>query len=433
MSKPRRVVFLESFHGTESLFTSGLRSGAKAAGWETEMVFLTDASGRHRAVDELRLDLLKKRPDTVCFLMDAPLDLEDLWNSPELTGVDKISLWFDDFQRSPKTLAHPEIWRRWQQRDGVRVGIWDGYWRLRWKALTGSEAFPIHLAADPQRLCPGAEAWNSDWNDRAVFVGTIPSLRSLDAVAQSFPASLGRLLEDIREAMRGAAWPIRPYDIFQTYHSLLGGKQRLAIDALLKAPLLRALWNHLIWRLGKRIARLRGLAAIAEAGPIAILSGHGIESYAGEDELRAVLPRGADWVYADTASVPSSSWSHLFCTGKWQIQIIDPQSILGGLPFRIFECAACSVPLLSDYRLELAELFPEGSGLVTATDEQALQTESARLFASSQSDLQEQAARMHQCFLNGHTWEIRWRQIAQHCDPNSFLKPRSVPMMTLRD
>ena len=413
MKTPPRVIFLESQQGVESLFTRGLRTGAAAAGWNVEVVFLADASGQARTEKEVRIELLEKQPDTVCFLMDAPLDFKYIWDAPSLATVDKISLWFDDYYRSPKTLAHPEIWTDWQKNHDVRVGIWDEYWRCQWKNFTGYEAFPIHLAADPRLLRPNAEPWNPAWSERAAFVGTIPSLKSLDTFSQAFPAPLRRFLEEVCEAMRGAAWPIRPYDIAQTCRSFLGVKYGNAIDAMLKDPSTHALWNHLLWRWGKRIARLRGLAAVAQAGPLAIMSGHGTESYAGEDELRAALPAGIDFVYADTRSVPAQSWKGLFRTGKWQVQITDPQSIQGGLPFRIFECAACAVPLLSDHRPELAALFQPQSGLFTASDEASLQEAASRLFQMPKKDLEKQGQLFHQNFLAQHTWEIRWRQLVQ--------------------
>jgi len=413
VNKTPRVIFLESQRGIESLFTRGLRTGATAAGWEVEVIFLADASGQARSEKEVRIELLEKQPDTVCFLMDAPLDFKYFWDAPSLATVDKISLWFDDYYRSPKTLAHPEIWTDWQKNHDVRVGIWDGYWRCQWKNLTGAEAFPIHLAADPRQLRPNAEPWNPAWSERAAFVGTVPSLKSLDTFAQAFPAPLRRFLEEVCEAMRGASWPIRPYDIAQSCRSFIGVKYGNAIDAMLKDPSTQALWNHLLWRWGKRIARLRGLAAVAQAGPLAIMSGHGTESYAGEDELRAALPAGTDFVFADTRTVPAQSWKGLFRTGKWQVQITDPQSIQGGLPFRIFECAACAVPLLSDHRPELAELFPPDSGLFTAADEPSLQEAASRLFQMSKKDLERQGQLFHQNFLAQHTWEARWRELVR--------------------
>jgi hypothetical protein len=412
VNKSPRVIFLESQEGVESLFTRGLCSGAVAAGWKPEIIFLADASGHPRSEKEVRIDLLHRQPDAVCFLMDAPLDLTNLWDAPSLAAVDKISLWFDDYYRSPKTLSRPEVWTDWQKNHGVRVGIWDGYWRCQWKKLTGEDAFPIHLAADPRVLRPKAEPWSREWSERAVFIGTIPSLKSLETFAEAFPAHLRRFLEEVCIAMTESAWPIKPYELAQKCRSFLGIKYGRAIDAMLKDPVTLALWHHLLWRWGKRIARLRGLAAVAKAGPLVVLSGHGTESYAGEDELRAELPDGIDFIYGDTRNVPASSWKSLFRSGKWQLQITDPQSVEGGLPFRVFECGACGVPLLSDHRPELAALFPPGSGLFTATSELSLQ-EATQLFQMPKRQLDAQGELLHQRFQAQHTWEIRWRELMQ--------------------
>jgi len=430
VKKSPRVIFLESLHGLESLFTRGLRSGAMAAGWEAEVIFLADASGHPRTEKEVRIDLLEKQPDRVCFLMDAPLDLKYIWDAPSLAEVDKISFWFDDYYRSPKTLAHPEIWTDWQKNHGVRVGIWDGYWRCQWKMLTGVEAFPIHLAADPRLLHPHAEPWNRAWSERAAFIGTVPSLKSLDTFAQAFPAHLRRFLDEVCAAMSEAPWPIKPYELSQKCRSFIGIKYGRAIDGVLKDPAVLALWNHLLWRWGKRIARLRGLAAVGQAGPLAIMSGHGMESYAGEEELRAALPQGTDLVYADTRAIAASSWKGLFRTGKWQLQITDPQSIEGGLPFRVFECGACGVPLLSDHRPELAALFPPESGLATASDESSLQETASRLFQTPKRDLQNLGQLLHHNFIDKHTWEIRWRQLAHGRELRS--RPQLFPSMPCR-
>jgi hypothetical protein len=431
VNRSPRVIFLESQEGTESLFTRGLCSGAIAAGWKPEVIFLADAAGKPRTEKEVRTDLLEKQPDAVCFLMDAPLDLKNLWDAPSLSSVAKISLWFDDYFRSPKTLAHPEVWTAWQKNYGVRVGIWDGYWRCQWKKLTGCDAFPIHLAADSRLLRPNAEPWNPEWNNRASFIGTIPSLKSLETYAEAFPTYLSRFLEEVCEAMRTAAWPIKPYELAQSTRSFLGIKYSRAIDAALKDPATLALWNHLLWRWGKRIARLRGLSAVAAAGPVAVMSGHGTESYAGEDELRASLPAGVDLVYADTKSVPARSWKGLFQTGKFQVQVFDPQSIEGGLPFRIFECGACGVPLLSDSRPELTALLPTGSGLFTAENEAEFKENASLLFQTSKQDIKSYGQALNQAFITQHTWEIRWQQIMQGCTFRSDIAPPAeVPSPT---
>ena len=412
MKKPTRVVFLESREGTESLFTRGLRAGALAAGWEAEVIFLADEAGAERSDKDVRSELLTWRPDTVCFLMDAPLHLPRLWEAPSLAVVDKVSLWFDDYYRSPKTLAHPEVWTDWQRNHGVRVGMWDAYWRGQWKRHTGGDTFPARLAADPRVLDPDGPAWKPEWKGRAAFVGTIPALDSLDALASSFPRVLQQLLAETCETMRSAPWPVRPYELARNCQAALGAKHGLAAEAALRAPEVTALWHHLLWRWGKRIARLRGLAAVAQSAPLAVMSGHGTEIYAGEAELRAALPAGTDLAVADTKGMPPRMWRSLFRTGRFQVQIIDPQSVEGGLPFRVFESAACAMPLLSDHRVELAELFPEGCGVTLGSDEAALAEAAAHLMRTPARELRAQGREFHKRFLADHTWEARWREIA---------------------
>jgi hypothetical protein len=413
VNKKPRVVFLESQEGTETLFTRGLRTGALGAGWEAELIFLADSAGNLRSDKAVRIDLLTREPDAIVFLMDAPLHLEHLWDAPSLAPVEKVSLWFDDYFRSPKTLARPDVWTHWQKVHGVRAGIWDEYWRCKWKVLTGVEAFPVHLAADPRLLRPHAEPWNAAWSNRAAFVGTIPSLHSMEEVSSAFTRPIQRLLEEVCSAMQTAAWPIRPYELAQKCQSFLAVKYRIAIEAGLRDPACLALWHQLLWRWGKRTARLRGLAALGKAGPLAILSGHGSEKYAGEEELRQALP-GVDLVYADVRALPPASWKNLFRTGKFQTQITDPQSIGGGLPFRVFECGACGVPLLSDARPELTALFPAESGLVTAADEAALSESATKLFGASADELRERGQTFLRAFQTGHTWQLRWRELVQN-------------------
>jgi hypothetical protein len=425
MKKPTRVVFLESREGIESLFTRGLRTGAIDAGWEADVVFLADGAGTPREDKDVRSDLLERRPDTICFLMDAPLHLPRLWEAPSLAGADTISLWFDDYYRSPKTLGHPEVWTDWQRNHGVRVGIWDGYWRCHWNLFTQATAFPVRLAADPKLFSPTATAWKPGWKDRAAFVGTIPALKSLETLAEPFPRVLQSLLDDTCEAMRVAEWPFRPYELARKCQSYLAQKYSTAVDAALQSPEITALWNHLLWRWGKRIARVRGLAAVAQGAPLAIMSGHGVEEYAGEAELRAALPPGTDLVYADTKTVPARSWQQLFRTGKFQVQITDPQSVEGGLPFRVFESAACAMPLLSDHRSELAELFPDDCGVTLAHHESGLAEAAARMMSMPARALRAQGQVMHQRFLADHTWEARWREVAHNQGPRVAVTPLS--------
>ncbi|MDE1170370.1 MAG: glycosyltransferase [Verrucomicrobium sp.] len=168
--------------------------------------------------------------------------------------------------------------------------------------------------------------------------------------------------------------------------------------------------SHL-WRLGKRTARLRGLRALAARVPVAVLSGHRRESFAGEAELRAALPPGAALAFHDTTEIPAAAWPGLFRSGAFHVQWTDPQSIESGAPWRMFETAAAGTPLLSDARPGYPALFAPEKEIFYAPDEAALAERAAALLGGPPELLRETGAAARRAFLERHTWEARWRQI----------------------
>ncbi|MFZ5805612.1 MAG: glycosyltransferase family protein [Verrucomicrobiota bacterium] len=402
----KKVVFLESVEGVESLFTRGLRHGAVKAGWNTSICFLRDKEEEFFRVEELKRKIRGENPDVICFLMDAPLPLRDLWEGG-LEAFPKISLWYDDFLRSPHTLENPRRWTQWQKEQNVRVFIWDGYWRKEWKKLTEADAFETHLAADPSQLNENAEPIFPELNDFAVMTGTLPSLVSLQKELMALPAPVRKIVQECAVLLEKDTWPIQPYACAGFVLGRLSAKLKHAAETWLSAPINRAVFYHQIWRWGKRSARLRGLRALAEVSPVAVLSGHRTENFAGEEELRACLPKNAHFEFRDTTKISSEQWSGIFRSGKFQIQFTDPQSIKGGIPFRVFECAACAVPLLSDSRPELSKLFPS---LITADTEQSLAQKAATI---SKDEFLVSACESHKTFLEKHTWEARWKELVE--------------------
>lgn len=400
-----KVVFLESIEGVETLFTRGLRMGAAQAGWQVSVCFLRDARGKHYSTSKILDDLKKEKPNLVCFIMDAALPWEALWEENFSQQVPKVSLWFDDFLRSPYTFEFPQRLEHWQKNRNTKVFIWDGYWRREWEKLTHVAAYPIHLAADETQFDAQAEALFPELKDFAVMIGTIPSLESLQKEVSSLPSPIQRILQDSVEILQKDLWPISPYQRAEQIIQQSPEKIRAAAAQWLAKPVQRALFHHQLWRWGKRIARLRGLNAVTQACPVAVLSGHRTEIFAQEEEIRAMLAPSAKFEFRNTTDVSAKQWSGLFRTGKFQIQITDPQSVEGGIPFRVFECAACEAPLLSDDRQELAELFPM---LPMAKNEAELSQKSAELFSQ---DLKSIAYEMRKVFLEKHTWEKRWGEI----------------------
>lgn len=405
------VVFIESRPGVESLFTRLLRHGARRAGWKHRVVSLRNEQGRRIHDSELAAIIASGPADLIAFLMDAPLSSPGVWKTPDLHAIPKISLWYDDFTRSAETLSHPEVWRHWQADDHVSTFIWDGYWRQRWHGFSGHNAYPIHLSADPEQLFPDTVSLFPELTGYAVFTGTIPSIKALQEDSTALPSPIRNYFNNCIEDLKVAPWPIRAYDIALQEHAALSDKLAAVVNQWLSNPAHKALFNEQLWRWAKRIARLRGLQAVMQSGPVAVLSGHRTARFAGEDELRRELQAPDSFIFRNTTNVPHDQWSAIFRCGRFQLQFTDPQSIAGGIPFRVFECAASAMPLLSDTRPELAEEFINNEEIILATDEADLTRRSHDLFTADHDILLSIGAAALDKFRQKHTCTVRWREI----------------------
>lgn len=414
-SSPPRVVFLESLHGIESLFTAGLRAGAAANGVPYEVRFLRGPDLRRKDEAALRRELEAIRPDLVCFLYDAPLGWENLWSGGgPLREIPKASFWFDDFVRSPLTMERPDLWRRWQEEERVSVFMHDGFWRGKWALHTGAAARPVDLAADA-RLFPdlrdaGAPLY-PELDGHAVMLGTIPSAASFQDELAAFPPVVRKWFGVVERALEVAPWPFRPYEIAEEIIPHFTEKERLVLEKWRTEPGKRSLAAHQLWRRGKRAARLRGLRALAQRVPVAVLSGHGREPFARGDELREAIAPAHGFEFRDTTKVPDAQWGALFRSGAFQVQWVDPQSIESGAPFRMFEAAAGGVPLLADARPGFPALFAPDTEMLYASDEAALAERAAALLAGPREDLRRIGENARAAFLARHTWAERWRQV----------------------
>jgi hypothetical protein len=407
----RTVVFVESRRGVESLFTRLLRVGSAQCGWNHRVVTLRNEQCRRLQDSELARGICSGPVDLICFIMDAPLGWPGLWKSPQLRSIPKASFWYDDYMRSPETLAHPEVWKHWQKDDAVTVFSWDGHWRNKWREFSGHEALPVHLSADLEQFQNAADPLFPELRDHAVFTGTIPSVASLQTESNALPSPVRNYLNDCVADMELSPWPVRPYELAANERAALGDKRAMVINQWLSNPVHQALFNQQIWRWGKRTARLHGLSAILQSGPVAVLSGHHTERFATESELRVALQAPASFQFRNTTEVPAEKWSGLFRSGRFQVQFTDPQSVEGGLPFRVFECAASGVVLLSDHRKELGAEFRDNEEIVLAQDETGLTRRSAELFAADAEMLTSIGTAARVKFREKHTAAYRWNEI----------------------
>ena len=336
-----RILFLESVDQTETYFTKGLREGATQSGAICEVIFLRDKKEHLKTEDQILKEILNYDPDLIAFIMDSPLSFPNLWERMDkLSNIPKWSFWYDDFMRSPLTLESPDTWNDWQKNHHVTCFIWDGYWRQKWQEFTGHQALATHLAASPSLFNPQASPLYPELEEFAVLTGTIPSQIDLKDEAEALPITIRRCLQETIEMLSYEPWPIRPYETFNQVTLNSTVKSQTVTQAWLLEPHHQYSLNQLLWRWSKRIVRLRGLSAASDIGPVAVLSGHHLQSYASEEEIRSALPRDAEFKFYDTTNIPSKDWCALYRSGLIQLQFTDPQSIQGGIPFRVFECAA---------------------------------------------------------------------------------------------
>lgn len=410
-SETPTVVFVESRHGVESLFTRLLRNGARQAGWKYRMVTLRNDQCRRLHDGELRDAICTDSVDLICFLMDSPLTSPGVWKSPHLHDIPKISFWYDDFTRCPDTLAHPEVWRQWQEKDHVTTFIWDGYWRQKWQEFSHHPALPIHLSADPEQFSSDTVSVFPELSGHAIFTGTIPAIAALREDAAALPVPVRNYLTSCVASLEQMPWPIQPYEIAAKERAALNEKTASAVNQWLSNPAHQALFNHQVWHWAKRIARLRGLAAVMQSGPLAVVSGHRTARFASEAELRTTLHAPDSFQFRNSTDVDAKDWAGIFRSGRFQVQFTDPQSVQGGLPFRVFECAASGAVLLSDTRPELAEEFKDNEEIVLADDEAGLTRRSHDLFHADPEMLTSIGTAALDKFRQKHTCGQRWREI----------------------
>jgi hypothetical protein len=141
------------------------------------------------------------------------------------------------------------------------------------------------------------------------------------------------------------------------------------------------------------------------------LSGHQSEEFAREDELRREFSTHRDLRFIDTTAILAQDWPGLFQSGHFQFQVLDPQSIEGGIPFRLFECGAAAAPLLSDSRVEFASMTQNNKESFLVKNEEELGQMASQLRKTEPAELERVGKSAFRRFLPDHTWQKRWTQI----------------------
>jgi glycosyltransferase involved in cell wall biosynthesis len=408
----KKALFIENQKGTEHAFTRGFRIGSIRAEWKPAFVWLRDDQGNLKSAKSLSQEIEAEKPDLIVWIMDSVLPVADCLETPAISQVPKASLWFDDYERAYGIHLHSDHHRRLCKKSHLKTYVWDGYWRKQFQENFSIKTHPIHLAADNVYHHPGEPTHFKGFDDSVIFIGNIPSLQYIQEEAKVFPQPCQQLLTTTQEILSKSSYGRMPYDAMAEAYESLSPKSKTTIDHFKQDVAKRILLNRLAWMLAKRETRVRILRLAAQQRQLVVLSGHSDKSFVEVDELSRDLQSTRHQVkFIKTDHVPLDQIGCLYHIGGLHIQATDPQSVEGGIPFRVFETAASARPLLSDFKPELAECFePDREILCFQNDQDFSEKLSSAL--KDQKRLQEIAKAGYERFLKEHTWKHRFEQIA---------------------
>ncbi len=391
-----------------------LQDAFEALGHATTTVFI---EGRNNT--ELRGLLSAANADLFVAIQTVGFLAAEALAAPEFASKKIAVLFYDDpvstyflFGRRHPFFSSPH----------VHFFIWDGYWLRLFEKLTGRSCFSTHLAAETKHFSPGKKDLIPQVRDCVVFLGNIPSEGMLRKLEGGLPPAYQRVAAAVRSRLAAGPYAMNPFESLDLClaelpqeSTCVRGDIKQYIDSTpdFSKPLAPHIQlRQFAWQYGKRETRLRAMRAAVQAAPLAILSNLKDPQAAGEKELRDLLQPGAkkNLLFVDTSEASYYQLAHLYSSGRFHLQSTDPQSVEGGIPYRVFQCAACAVPLVSDAKKELAEMFKPDQEIVLYKNEADLGVVVEKAWKEPDR-MRVMGEAAHRRFLQDHTWTHRMRDV----------------------
>jgi hypothetical protein len=320
-------------------------------------------------------------------------------------------LWVDDpLIRIEMTGTQNEVMTK-QFHLNLRHYCWDGFWRKQLKQKYGVESEPFHLGVNaddfyttPTRL-----------SDDIVFLGNLTSPIAIEGQIDQLPEMcrlVVRMGQSYIDEMVRTGEPIPSWlHIWKLMmRKLHPGDNRLLQNEKEYVP---KAWL-LLWAIGKNEARVRVLKIAQMCGPLRIYTSQGLLDHASGVELRGMIGNYTRHIQIfDTTETQGKELAHLYHYGRVHINATDPQSVQGGIPYRVFQTAASGRCLITDTTPELEQCFTDKKELLLYRSLQ----EFGNLLASAMEgkiDLEVigMAARVR--VETEHTWRHRIEQLEQY-------------------
>ncbi len=351
--------------------------------------------------------IARRKPAALFAANPLVFTLPRFFERPEVAARPLVCFWFDDPYR-PLT--------RWEREPGfldalrrpfIQHRVWDGHWRTWLAERHGIASLPIHLAADPARFRPLPPPPDGK-GEEVVFIGTLASRTAIETRKAALSPVLSKAARQIEAAIVGGPLGANPFALVESVLAALPSRLRDEVEALsARTPDALLALRALAWHLGKNEVRRRMLRAALRAAPVTVFSGNLEQTQAGAGELASLVGEGGHPLrFVDTGRLPLADLPQLYARGCLHLQGTDPQSVAGGLPFRVFQTTACGQALLTDVKPELLECYAEGREIACYRTEEEIAPAIEKLLGDA-AGRQALAEAGRQRFLAGHTWQHR--------------------------
>ncbi|MBI4026698.1 MAG: glycosyltransferase family 1 protein [Verrucomicrobia bacterium] len=368
--------------------------------------------------DEIAAVLRPFSPQRLVWTSTAALPYFDLWSGAPWRSVPKIVLWFDEPVTRVECIGLGEVMKRTAGRSDFLHGIWDGYWREEALRRWGIHSRPIHLAADEVEYRPPPSFVTHVSQEKIVFIGMLHSAESIAKLVEPLSRGLKALATAIRvrldEAVRHSdmGWTsgeIPSWDIlWRDAETELQPKERCLVPIeCQREPLALCSMRYAAWAMAKNAVRIRILRKALAIAPLLVFTEQKHLGHAREAEWRGLLGEpGSHFRVVDTSGMNAERLGDLYHHGIIHIQATDPQSVRGGIPYRVFQTAASGRALLTDLRPELIGCFEPGKEILgySSADDFARELSAALADPDRLNEIGRAARRR---FEREHTWRHR--------------------------
>lgn len=341
--------------------------------------------------------------DLFLAISEIPFKIDNILTHLTLKRIPKAILFYDE----PMSIIsffgnnHPFISQSVRKENNIHYFVWDNYWRKR-LAEIGIKSFSTHLAADTAYFHPQQDPLIPHLKDHVVFVGNIPSFDSVYNPIATMEGKIGDVAQKLINRIEWSKYGENPFEIMKQVF------KEEKFDHSFSDKLWR-MFNRTAWLVGKRATRIKALNEVAKVAPLAIMSNLRLSGTAGFEELKhyGELSKAT---MIDTSPITYDQIGSLCRCGAVQFQTTDPQSVEGGIPYRVFQCAATASPLISDYKEQLTDCFDVGSEIMLYTK----LDEIPKLIEHSLKNRQQTrqiGLNSHKRFIQQHTWTHRIEDI----------------------